>query len=462
MELMPIFTFDVPGAQFSPKFKNRIWDGKIRLLNPITHLLYAGLRHRVEQYAKDNNHEIRYDGDFSSTEFSVKEAEEFINKLNLPEGFAPRDFQFEALIKGVRDNRALFLSPTGSGKSFIIYLLTRVYNARTLIIVPTIGLVDQLASDFNDYGFDSDSMVHRIYSGVDKQSNKPIIISTWHSLYKQPETYFDDFDVVIGDEAHLFTAKSLISILTKTRFAKHRLAFTGTLDKAKTNKLVLEGLFGPIRKIATTNELIDKGILSPLIIKSIVLNYSEQVKQEFFKKNKEYADEIDYIRNLEKRNSFICNLGLSLKGNTLILFRNIDQGKYLSEKLKTENPNRTIFFVYGKVDKKLREQIRKSVEDEDNCIIVASLGTFSTGINIKRLHNIIFASPSKSTITNLQSIGRMLRLSEDKVSATLFDIADDFTYKNRKNYSLHHFMERISLYNEEKFPYKIYNVLLKL
>ena len=443
MELTEDFKFDVPGAQFSPKFKNRVWDGKIRLLNPMTGRLYAGLRHRVEEICKEKGFQVEYASDFSSAEFSVKEAEDFVKKI--APAMEPRDYQMDAFIKGVRERRSLLLSPTGSGKSFIIYLLTRYYAKRTLIIVPTVNLVNQLSSDFADYGFNSDRFIHRVSGGVDKQSDKPITISTWQSIYELPQVYFDSFDVVIGDECHLFAAKSLKGIMENCVNAEHKFGFTGTLDGSKTNKLVLEGLFGPVYKVATTSDLIDQGYLSKIKIKAIVLSYSDEIKK---------------LVTLPERNRFISNLALSLKGNTLVLFRYTDQGKKIYEKIAYENPDRNVFFIDGSITGSNRETIRHSIEDEENAIIVASSGTTSTGVNIKRLHNIIFASPSKSRIKNLQSIGRVLRTSEDKSHATLFDISDDLTWKTRRNHTLLHFMERISTYNEEKFPYKLYNVSL--
>ena len=331
-----------------------------------------------------------------------------------------------------------------------------------MIIVPTINLVSQLYTDFSEYGFDSNKYVHRIYYGEDKNTDKPITISTWQSIYNLDEKYFSQFKLVIGDECHLFSTKSLKSIMEMCNKTKYRFGFTGTLDGTKTNEMVLEGLFGPSKRVATTSDLIEKGYLSKLKIKAIVFSYSDEVKKIISKKFKEYKDEIKFITDLPERNRFISNLSLSLKGNTLILFRFTDQGKNIYEKIIFENPKKNVFFINGDIKGDVRETIRKTIETEENAIIVASVGTTSTGVNIKKLHNIIFASPSKARIKNLQSIGRVLRTSDDKTHATLFDIADDFSFKSRKNHTLTHFMERISTYNEEQFPYKIYNVSLTI
>ena len=462
MELSGYFTFDVPGAKFTPAYRNKMWDGKIRLLNTMTCLLYAGLNDYVKEFADKRNYQVIYKSDFSADEFSLKEAMEFISTLKLPEKFTPRDYQIGAFTHAVRNRRSLLLSPTASGKSFIIYLLTRYYHARTLIIVPTTSLVSQLASDFSDYGFVSDKFVHRIFAGQDKQTDKPITISTWQSIYKMPKEYFQQFDVVIGDEAHLFKAKSLTSILSKLDNCRYRFGFTGTLDGTQTHKLVLEGLFGPVRKVTTTSELIEQKHLAEFKIKAIVLSYPDEIRQ-MIARSADYQAEMDYIVRLDARNKFIRNLTLSLEGNTLLLFQYVEKhGKVLFDRIVQEAKDRKVFYVSGEVDGEEREEIRKIVETEKNAIIVASFGTFSTGVNIRNLHNVVFSSPSKSKIRNLQSIGRGLRKSDSKDSATLYDIADDMSWKSKKNFTLLHFMERIKIYNEEKFPYKIYNVTLNI
>jgi superfamily II DNA or RNA helicase len=458
-EINDHFTFEVPGAKFMPAVRNKVWDGKIRLFQPMTCLLYSGLLTHLEDFCKKRSYEVEHVSDFSQEEFSLKEANDFIDSLSIPSKFDRRDYQVQAFTHAVRHRRGLLLSPTASGKSFIIYLLTRYYDARTLIIVPTTSLVSQLASDFADYGFDSSSRVHRIFSGQDKRTDRPITISTWQSIYKLPREFFDQFEVVIGDEAHLFKAKSLTSIMTKLSNCRYRFGFTGTLDGTQTHKLMLEALFGPVKKVVSTSELIEQKHLSPFQIKAIILKYSEATRKVLAAAN--YQTEIDYLVRNDARNRFIKNLALSLKDNTLILFQFVEKhGDVLYDMIKRET-DRPVYFVSGRVDGDEREEIRAIVEGSKDAIIVASSGTFSTGVNIRNLHNIIFSSPSKSKIKNLQSIGRGLRKSESKEIATLYDIADDLTWKSRKNYTIMHFVERMKIYNEEKFEYKIYPVNLK-
>jgi superfamily II DNA or RNA helicase len=244
--------------------------------------------------------------------------------------------------------------------------------------------------------------------------------------------------------------------MTKLHQAKYRFGFTGTLDGTQTHKWVLEGLFGPSYKLVRTEELMKKGYLAKLNAKIIVLKHDAM---EFAS----YQSEIDYLISHQQRNKFIKNLAVDLKGNTLVLFSRVeDHGKILFDMINSDiGENRKVFFIHGGVDVEDRELARSIVEVESNAVIVASYGTFSTGINIKNLHNVIFASPSKSRIRNLQSIGRVLRKGTKKFSATLYDIADDCTYRSKKNYTLNHLVERIKIYNEENFNYDIITVNLR-
>lgn len=467
-ELSEYFTFFVPGYQFVPAYRNRIWDGKIRLFNLQTSQLYLGLVPYLTEFCDER--EYAYSHDLIEDEYSVYHAHKFFDTLNLHSQGKPigvREHQQNAFIEAIQKRRTLLLSPTASGKSLIIYLICRqlldYQNLKGLIIVPTTSLVEQLYGDFGDYasesGFKNYMHVHRIYQGKEKNTDKAITISTWQSLYKMPPEYFHQFDYVIGDEAHLFKAQSLTSILTSCINAKYRIGLTGTLDGTKTHKLVLEGLFGPTKRVVTTKELIDKKQLSSFNIKCLVLKHSEEICQQM--KDKSYPDELKYLIESENRNRFIRNLAVSLTKNTLVLFQMKKHGKLLYEMIKEKAVGRKVFFVDGDVETEVREEIRRIMEVEDDAIFVASFGTTSTGTNIRNLHNIIFTSPSKSRVRNLQSIGRGLRQSDGKDLATLYDIADDLRIKKHTNFTLQHFVERVKIYNEEQFSFKIYNIGLK-
>ena len=461
-ELSDFFTFFVPGYQFTPQYKSKIWDGKIRLVDLRTFTTYRGLIQYIEKFCEERKYKLHIEDKLILTEnYSLSEANEFIKTLSLPH--TPRDYQTNAFVHAVRNKRILLLSPTASGKSLILYLIVRYLqqnHKRGLLIVPTTSLVEQMYSDFESYGYDSDTFCHRQYSGKEKHTNKFLTITTWQSIYKNDKKYFEQFDFVLGDEAHQFKAKSLTTILSACTNAGYRIGTTGTLDGTQTHKLVLEGLFGPVFRATTTSELIDKKQLADFKIKCLILKYPEATCK--LSNKWDYNQELDYIVRNNVRNEFIKNLTFSLKGNTLVLFQFVDkQGKPLYELIRQNAKNRHVFFVFGGTEVEMRESVRSITEKEKDAIIVASYGTFSTGINVRNLHNVIFASPSKSRVRNLQSIGRVLRLGENKQTATLFDIVDDFRNSKHVNFVLKHFNERCKIYDEEKFNYTFYNIELK-
>jgi superfamily II DNA or RNA helicase len=462
-ELSEFFEFFVPGYQHMPLYKNKVWDGKIRLYNTYKQLLYSGIVYHIEHFAKSRNYTIEYRYENGNTNFSLVDAQDFIKQQNFT--LTPHSYQLEAFIYCIRNHRALLESPTASGKSFLIYMLMRYYLKPTLIIVPTTTLVHQIYSDFQDYGFKSDKYCHKVFSGQDKDTDKPIVITTWQSVYKLPKSWFNKFDVVFGDEAHTFQAKSLTGIMEKLETCEHRFGLTGSLNESKTHKLVLEGLFGPHKKVITTKELMDTDVVSKLKIKIIVLNYpTDVIKSRKILKDKkaEYKNEIDFLVSNQQRNKFLKNLALSLDGNTMLLYQYVEKhGKVLYNMIKEDAGDRKVFFIHGNVDGKVRDDIRGIVEEESNAIIVASYQTMSTGINIKSLDNVIFGIPVKSKIRSLQSIGRSLRKSKNSEYATLYDVADSMKVGSKMNYSLRHLHDRIEIYDNEKFEYKIYTVALK-
>ena len=462
-ELKDQFTFDVPGAKFMPQYRNKYWDGRIYLFNVQTGEIYVGLLDKIIKFCETHEYTYEFqDNKFYGLPFEENEeisregVKDYVTAISR---HAPRDYQIDGVYDALKHNRKLLISPTASGKSLMIYAIVRYYveqEQNILIVVPTTSLVEQMYKDFADYGWDVGSFCHKIYAGKERETDSQVIITTWQSIYKLPKQYFSRFNVVVGDEAHQFKSKSLISIMTKLCDAKYRFGFTGTLDGSQTHKWVLEGLFGPSYKIINTDELMKKGHLAKLDIKILLLKHPPNRFDIF-------EDEVQYIINHEKRNNFIKNLTLDLKGNTLVLFSRVEgHGQPLYNLINTSKvDDRHVFFIHGGVETEERERVREITEKESNAIIVASYGTFSTGINIRNLHNVVFASPSKSRIRNLQSIGRVLRKGENKVKATLYDIADDISYKSQKNYTLSHLVERIKIYNEENFNYDIVNINLK-
>ena len=462
-ELRDYFKFEVPNAKFMPQYRGKNWNGEIHLFDVRTKQLYIGLLDKLISFCSNYNYTYKFkENKFYGMPFEINDNisyEGIKDYMSSICSYVPRDYQINGVYDALRNNRKLLISPTASGKSLMIYSLVRYYvdkEKKILIIVPTTSLVEQMYKDFEDYGLDSKKYCHKIYSGKEKISDFAVTISTWQSIYKLERNFFEDYNVVIGDEAHLFKSKSLVQIMTKLHHAKYRFGFTGTLDGTQTHKWVLEGLFGPSYKITRTSELMEKGHVSKLEIRCLVLKHKPRIFET-------YEDEIQFIISHDNRNKFIKNLSLDLNGNTLILFSRVEtHGKPLYELIKeSKKENRKLFFVHGGVDTEERESVREITENENDAIIIASYGVFSTGINIRNLHNIIFASPSKSRIRNLQSIGRVLRLGKNKTKAMLYDISDDCTYNSKKNYTLNHLIERIKIYNEEKFNYEITTINLK-
>ncbi len=464
-ELREFFSFYVPGYKFIPSYRNRLWDGKIRLFNAQNHELPAGLFFHLMIFCKDRGYLAKVDStDYGSpldqNKITFEDLDKFIETLQLP--YTIRDYQKQGVIYGIKHKNGILLSPTGSGKSLIIYCLNRWYiqnySKKILIIVPTTSLVEQMYSDFEEYGFNVREYCHKIYSGKDKNTDKRLVISTWQSIYKYPFQWFAQYGMVIGDECHGFKSKSLMSIMNKSREAEYRFGTTGTLDGTQTHELVLQGLFGKTYRVTSTKKLQENDTLADLKINRIVLNYNDTERKE--NTNKVYNDEIDYIIKHEKRNNFIKNLAIDQKGNTLVLFKLVEKhGKPLYTIINNKaSEKRKVFFVSGNTQTSDREAIRGIVEKQKNAIIVASLGTFSTGINIRNLHNIIFASPSKSQIRVLQSIGRGLRKSDNNEPTVLYDIIDDLQWHKKKNFALTHADQRLLIYEKEKFLTKTFKV----
>ena len=462
-ELRDRFTFEVPNKKFMPQYRNKYWDGYVHLYNLKTKRIYVGLLDKIIAFCENHGYTYQFeDNKFYGLPFEINQeisregVSEYIKSITK---LKARDYQIDAVYDALRYNRKLLISPTASGKSLMIYALVRYFVAKhqkILLVVPTTSLVEQMYKDFEDYGWDPKNHCHRIYQGRERTNVNEVTITTWQSVYNLERGFFEDYDVIIGDEAHLFKSKSLVNIMDKLHHAKYRYGFTGTLDGTQTHKWVLEGLFGPSYKVTSSKTLIDQGHLSQLEIQCIVLKYKPQ-------KFETYEDEIQFLISSEKRNNFIKNLAIDLKGNTLLLYSRVEShGRVLYDLInKNKNSDRKVFFIHGGVDADERELAREITEKEENAIIVASYGTFSTGINIKRLHNVIFASPSKSRVRNLQSIGRVLRKGAGKIKAILYDIADDCTHNSKRNYTLNHFIERIKIYNQENFNYEIISIQLR-
>ena len=474
------FSFKVPNFQFHPNFRAKIWDGKIRLFNIQTGQMYLGLYPYLKEWAIKHSYKLQSDiVEVTSNNTDYDSCYKYMLDLKpmaKGENISARTYQIESFGHCVRQERALLLSPTSSGKSLVIYSLIRWHqefldNDKILILVPTTNLVTQMYNDFKDYStktkWNVEDNCHIIYSGKEKDSDKQIYISTWQSLFRLGAQYFKKFGMVVGDEAHLCNAQSLKGILEKMTNCRYRFGTTGTITDSKTHKLVLEGLFGKTYQAVTSKELMEDKHISDLKIECLLLKYNDEESKAL--KNATYKEEIDFIVSSKKRNEFIADLALARKGNILILFNYVEKhGKVLENIIKhklqlnialANHEDRNVFFIAGETSVEDRENIRRMAEVE-NSIIVASSGVLSTGVNIRNLQSLIFAHPYKGKIRNLQSIGRVLRLDDKDNKAILFDLVDDLSWKKHQNYGIKHWKERVKTYTSEQFDYNFREITL--
>ena len=468
MDLHEHFTFMAPNYQHHPKYKARIWSGKLHMYNLGTKKLPAGLLQKVEEFCNDNEISIEYKN-FPDAEvlITTDELDQFIKDLNLHSKGNPlevRDYQYQCIFESINAKRLVSKVPTSGGKSLIIYVIMRWLlenDLRFMLIVPNVTLVGQMFSDFKDYstenGFDVEAHCHKLHSGEAKEFKKSVLISTWQSLDSIDRTsnigtILNTYDATLIDECHQAKGPTLVKILEKMVDVSFRFGTTGTIGSDSVNELTIVGHIGPIYSAISTRELIDRGQVSNIQIKSVVLKYSEEERKAV--KEMDYQKEMDFLCKNEKRNKFICNTALACTGTTLILVQYVDKHAIPLYELIKSKSDRPVYYVAGSVSAKEREEIRQKANTED-CIIVASYQTMSTGVNVPNIRNVIFGSPSKSMIRILQSIGRGLRLHKDKERMVLIDIVDDLKYKKSKNYTLDHFEERLRIYQLEQFPIKI-------
>lgn len=472
------FSFHVKGYKYMPEYKAGRWDGKIKLYNHGNRTLPRGLLQDLIDFChKDGRRyyltmddalieDFRTGGHDFDTDWS-----DTLTLTSKGEIIKPEPYQSAGLGHAIRNRRSIVQSPTGSGKSLVIYLYCRYLlekglAQKILIVVPSTSLVEQMIGDFCDYSsldpdFFPEDIMHGIYSGRSKDvQDSAIVCSTWQSIYSIPKDWFLQFDGVVVDECHTCKAKSLNTVMGNLALAKYRMGTTGTFDGDNNTIMQIRGLFGDIFRAAMTKDLIRQGKLANLKINVLSFKYPKGIMQKY--KMKEHKHEINYIVGHTSRNQFIVNLALDkTTENTLILFNLLGKhGKVLYRMLNEANtdPERKILFVSGAVKVEEREKIRKTVEATTGTIVVASFGTYQQGINIKNLNNIIFAAPSNSQIRVLQSIGRALRVSDKKKSATLYDIVDVLSRGKMKNHVYRHGIERMRLYKKEQHPYKIYDI----
>jgi len=512
-EIMQILQAHPKNYEFNPMYKKGLWDGytKFYKVKNGYMLINKGLLEVVKDYCEENYIKFNIVNQ-DNFEYNKNHVNEFIKKLNLE--LTPRDYQLKAVHIALKYRRGIFGMATGSGKSLtqaiIALYLAKEKNKKVVLIVPNVGLVKQFENDFKEYLKNSSLLdwfnnnFHTIYAGKPKHFEKPITLTTWQSIYKSEEL-FEDVNCIIVDEVQ--QAKNMEGVLNDILVpysinTKYKLGFTGSIPKGRVNELTLIGAFGKIHKIVSTKDLIDMGYGTPIEVIIMMLNYPKNISHLITSLS--YNQEKKFLNNFSKRNEYIKDLALKVTekfGNTLILFENIEQGYNLVEQFikgnflpkitykqlekcnseivytnnisekslktvekfnKKYNKNiilksieeKNIFFIYGEVDADDREIIRQKVENKEKAIIIANYKTFSVGINIKNLHNLILASSTKGFERIVQSLGRTIRKLSGKEKVRIWDIVDNFSKGKQKNYSLKHLEERLNIYLEEEHPIK--------
>lgn len=460
-ELKEFFVCKAPNFMFHPMYKSGVWNGNLYYFNTVDHTLPIGLLPKLIKFCQQYGYE--YEFNFSRKDFGDTVTEEFMDKfyeyIFPPEtNIFPRDYQQEATLAGLNSGRCVLELCTSSGKSVIIYSLIRYMLAKgidVLLVVPTVSLVEQMYSDFQDYGWkDLDKYVDKLYSGQ-KTSDKKVLISTWQSIHKRDISFFSRFGALLCDETHTLTGLSLQDIAKKCINAKYRIGLTGTMPKEEANRMTIEGYLGPVSYVLKAKELMDRDIISQLQIKNLLMKYPNDLRIA----RPSYQQEVHDILEYQERNKALeYIIDRSADGhNSLILLHRIEHLRIVKEYLEKNFPNHIIYDIFGDTLPQRREEIRKRIENEGNVILVSTFATMSTGVNIKKLHNIIFFASYKSMIKILQSIGRGLRKHDTKEFVTVWDCVDDLRYrqggKSIKNYCFKHWEQRKEYYLEQEFTF---------
>jgi len=468
----------IEGWRFHPLVKKRLWDGYISYIKG--NKIPSGLWKEVMEIGQEYNFEIKmqgvkrlFDDEIKEEEFT-KWATDFFAKH--PK-FQPRDYQIQAAFRILKYRRCLAELATSAGKTLIsfmvvAYLLEVLKKKRILFIVPNVSLVIQATEDFDEYNLRDriPLKIQQIYAGAKIKKSSNIVVGTYQSLVKKPADYFAEFDVVMVDETHKAKSLSIRTILDQCWHCDYRFGLSGTIPKKGTiDRLTLMACTGPLITNVSASFLQEQGHVSPCKVMIIEMDYaSEEQKESFYFLSRTPEDrknlfslEQNFVISSEKRRKFILDVIAKTNHNSLVLFYRIEQGEALYNALR-QIPGKEVYYVDGGTDKDYREVYKKKMENKDNVILVASYGTFSTGISVKRIHNIFLTESFKSEVIIRQSIGRGLRKHESKNMLNIVDFVDDMRYtadsRVYKNYLYRHGEARRDIYLEQKFPYTIKNV----
>jgi len=472
------FSWYVEGYKYMPQYKNTPWDGKIYFYKAGTCEMPLGLWDMVIEKCKNEGLNVGFNWKWKERKISKREVKDFIKRFS---PFPLRDYQFNAIYWGLRKRRLSIEIPTSGGKTVLIYLFARWFyesGKKVLIIVPRVQLVEQTYEEFYEWDKEwCEKNVLRIHGGVDwkgKEKEYKVIISTWQSLHEKKKVFFKQFDALIVDEAHSSKANVLRKICEKCVNAWDRIGLSGTYPSKKwSDYWSIVSSIGPVKRFTTYKKMVENDWIADFEIVSIILKYPKKFLQVVEKLWKAYQDikgiEFDNYRsriiryNFEceiqmysyLRNLFLLEMAKKMKKNSIFLFTRREHGKILYELFKNEIKDKEIYYIDGTVKVEDREFFKQRMEEKNNVIIVASYGTFSEGINIKNLHNIVFCSSYKSKIKVLQSIGRVLRKLENK-EAKIFDIVDYFPFGgNEENILVRHFKRRERYYKMYEMKYEV-------
>lgn len=476
LNLRSYFECHAENYWFHPKYEAKMWNGIISYFNIIDHTLPIGLISYLKNFFIKYKYKcvLAFDKNEFFNDITRDDLQKFYKVIFKNSKYYPRDYQDESIYRFLKKKRGVIESPTGSGKSLVIYSLIRFVMGTTdgkiLLVVPNIGLTNQMFDEFNiEYGWkNAHSYVSILYGGSKRyDKSKRILISTWQSIYNKRKSFFEEYNTVIIDETHSAKESSSIQkILEKCVNADYRYGMTGTLPTIPINIFNIYGYIGPKLLQIETKELQKKGYLAKIKIANLLLKYPREDVQ--LNKGAKFEDEYNFIIENKNRNKvlkYIIN-NINTNDNVLILCQRLKHIDFVHNYLIDEyGSSKIIYKIDGNVDPKIREEIRKSIENQNGVILVASYGTTSLGINIKKLHHVVFASSYKAKIKVLQSIGRGLRVHKSKKKLILWDLVDDLRWKTKDgkvkdNNVFRHFKIRLKYYRQKEFDYvhKIVNL----
>lgn len=468
----------IEGWRFHPLVKKKLWDGYISYIKG--NKIPSGLWKEVIEIGQEFGFTVNVSGikklfnsDVKEEEFTAWVTDFFAGH----EKFKPRDYQIDAAYKILMYQRCLAELATSAGKTLIsfmviAYLLEVLKKKRILFIVPNVSLVIQATEDFDEYNIKDriPLKIQQIFAGVKIKNSSNIVVGTYQSLIKKSEEYFSEFDVVMIDECHKIKSLSIRTILDQCWHCDYRFGLSGTIPKKGTiDRLTLMSSTGPLIANVSASFLQEQGHISPCKVTIIEMDYATmEQKESFYFLSKTAEDrknlfnlEQNFIISSEKRKKFITDIIEKTNHNSLVLFYRIEQGEALYNALR-QSSNKEVYYVDGGTDKDFREIYKKKMENSNNVILIASYGTFSTGISVQKIHNIFLTESFKSEVIIRQSIGRGLRKHESKNILNIIDFVDDLRYidehKTYKNYLYRHAEVRREIYSEQKFPFSIKNI----